>query len=153
KEIQKQFPYLKIIVATYFEGLQDNLTLAVSLPVCTLHIDLVRCPEQLDETLDLIPDKLSLSWGAVDEGNIWKNDLQQSLKIINKVIDKIGKERVLIAPSCSLLHSPCDLDNELNEKILTQEIKEWLAFAKQKTEEVVVLKRLLSEDPDAAALA
>jgi 5-methyltetrahydropteroyltriglutamate--homocysteine methyltransferase len=153
KEIQKQFPHLKIIVATYFEGLQDNLTLAVSLPVCTLHIDLVRCPEQLDEILALIPDKMSLSLGVVDGRNIWKNDLQQSLKIINKVIDKIGKERVLIAPSCSLLHSPCDLDNELNEKILTPEIKEWLAFAKQKTEEVVVLKRLLSEDPDAAALA
>ena len=153
KEIRKQFPHLKIIVASYFEGLKDNLTLATSLPVCTLHIDLVRCPEQLEEILTLIPDKMSLSLGVVDGRNIWKNDLQQSLEIITKAINKIGKERVLIAPSCSLLHSPCDLDNEVNERILTPEIKEWLAFAKQKTEEVVVLKRLFSEDPDAAALA
>jgi 5-methyltetrahydropteroyltriglutamate--homocysteine methyltransferase len=153
KEIRKQFPHLKIIVATYFEGLKDNLQLATSLPVCTLHIDLVRCPEQLEEILTLISDKMSLSLGVVDGRNIWKNDLQQSLEIINKAINKIGRERILIAPSCSLLHSPCDLDNEVNERILTPEIREWLAFAKQKTEEVVVLKRLFSEDPDAAALA
>src|SRR5690606_40926049 len=96
---------------------------------------------------------MTLSRGVCDSRNVWKNDLQQSLEIINKAINKIGKERILIAPSCSLLHSPCDLDNEVNEGILTPEIKEWLAFAKQKTEEVVVLKRLFSEDPDAAALA
>src|SRR5690606_22134698 len=66
---------------------------------------------------------------------------------------KIGKERILIAPSCSLLHSPCDLDKELNQKILLPEVKEWLAFAKQKTEEIVVLKKLLSEDPDTASLS
>jgi 5-methyltetrahydropteroyltriglutamate--homocysteine methyltransferase len=152
-EIRKQFPHLKTIVATYFEGLKDNLSVAASLPVCALHIDLVRCPEQLEEVLTSIPEKMTLSLGVVDGRNIWKNDLQQSLEIINKVINKIGKERVLIAPSCSLLHSPCDLDNEVSEKILTPEIKEWLAFAKQKTEEVVVLKRLLSADPDHKTLA
>src|SRR5690606_6771875 len=96
---------------------------------------------------------MTLSRGVCDSRNVWKNDLQQSLGIINKAINKIGKERILIAPSCSLLHSPCDLDKELNQKILLPEVKEWLAFAKQKTEEIVVLKKLLSEDPDTASLS
>lgn len=151
-EIRKQFPYLKILVATYFEGLKDNLTLALSLPVYALHIDLVRCPEQLDEVLNAIPEQLVLSLGIVDGRNIWKNDFEQSLAIIKKAIDKIGSDRILIAPSCSLLHSPCDLDLETNDKTLTPEIKEWLAFAKQKIDEVVVLKALATDHPDQNAL-
>ena len=152
-EIRKQFPYLKILVATYFEGLKDNLTLAFSLPVNALHIDLVRCPEQLDEVLDAIPEELMLSLGIVDGRNIWKNDFEQSLAIVKKATDKLGADRILLAPSCSLLHSPCDLDLETNDKTLTPEIKEWLAFAKQKIDEVVVLKALSAESPDQNALA
>jgi 5-methyltetrahydropteroyltriglutamate--homocysteine methyltransferase len=151
-EIRKQFPYLKILVATYFEGLKDNLILALSLPVYALHIDLVRCPEQLDEVLNAIPEQLVLSLGIVDGRNIWKNDFEQSLAIIKKATDKIGSERILIAPSCSLLHSPCDLDLETNDKTLTPEVKEWLAFAKQKIDEVVVLKALATDNPDQPAL-
>ncbi|MNJ95202.1 5-methyltetrahydropteroyltriglutamate--homocysteine methyltransferase [compost metagenome] len=150
--IRKEFPHLKIIVTTYFDGLKDNLSLAVSLPVCALHIDLVRCPEQLDEILNVIPEKTSLSLGIVDGRNIWKNDFEQSLQFIQKGIDKLGRERILIAPSCSLLHSPCDLDLETNDNVLTPEIKQWLAFAKQKIEEVVLLKKLSTENPDTETL-
>lgn len=152
-EIRKQFPQLKVLVATYFEGLKDNLTLATGLPVQALHIDLVRCPEQLDEVLDAIPATLTLSLGVVDGRNIWKNDFEQSLAIIKKAVAQLGSERVLIAPSCSLLHSPCDLDLETNEQTLTPEIKQWLAFAKQKIDEVVTLKALAEETPAQEALA
>ncbi|RQO66295.1 5-methyltetrahydropteroyltriglutamate--homocysteine S-methyltransferase [Pedobacter sp. KBW06] len=151
-EIRKQFPYLKILVATYFDGLKDNLTLALSLPVYALHIDVVRSPEQLDDVLNAIPEQLVLSLGIVDGRNIWKNDFEQSLAIIKKVTDKIGSDRILLAPSCSLLHSPCDLDLETNDKTLTPEIKEWLAFAKQKIDEVVVLKALVGGSTDQSAL-
>lgn len=140
-EIRKRFPKLKFIVATYFDGLKDNTSLAVSLPVNTLHIDLVRNPEQLDDILNRIPENLSLSLGVIDGRNIWKNDFEKSLSFIRKAVDKLGSERILIAPSCSLLHSPCDLDFETN---LNPEIKNWLAFAKQKVEEVVTLKELVS---------
>lgn len=150
-EIRKQFPQLKVLVATYFEGLKDNLNLAVSLPVSALHIDLVRAPEQLDSVLDALPEQLILSLGLVDGRNIWKNDLEQSLAIIKKVTDRIGTDRVLIGSSCSLLHSPCDLELETNEKTLTPEIKQWLAFAKQKISEIVVLKTLTAENPSAEA--
>lgn len=151
-ELKKKFPLLKILVATYFEGLKDNLVLAASLPVHALHIDLVRNPEQLDEVLNAIPGQLILSLGVVDGRNVWKNDFEQSLSIIKKAVDQLGSDRVLIAPSCSLLHSPCDLDLETNDQTLTPEIKQWLAFAKQKIDEVVTLKALASENPDAIAL-
>jgi 5-methyltetrahydropteroyltriglutamate--homocysteine methyltransferase len=140
-EIRKRFPKLKFIVATYFDGLKDNTSLAVSLPVNTLHVDLVRNPEQLDEILNGIPENLSLSLGVIDGRNIWKNDYEKSLSFIRKAVEKLGYERILIAPSCSLLHSPCDLDFETN---LNPEIKNWLAFAKQKVKEVVTLKELAS---------
>ncbi|WP_343687543.1 5-methyltetrahydropteroyltriglutamate--homocysteine S-methyltransferase [Chryseobacterium gleum] len=141
-EIRKRFPKLKFIIATYFEGLKDNTSLAVSLPVNVLHIDLVRNPEQLVDILDVIPESLSLSLGVVDGRNIWKNDYEKSLSLIKKAVNQLGSERILIAPSCSLLHSPCDLDFETS---LNPEIKNWLAFAKQKVAEIVTLKELASE--------
>lgn len=141
-EIRKRFPKLKFIIATYFEGLKDNTSLAVSLPVNVLHIDLVRNPEQLVDILDIIPERLSLSLGVVDGRNIWKNDYEKSLSLIKKAVNQLGSERILIAPSCSLLHSPCDLDFETS---LNPEIKNWLAFAKQKVAEIVTLKELASE--------
>ncbi|OVE56699.1 5-methyltetrahydropteroyltriglutamate--homocysteine S-methyltransferase [Chryseobacterium mucoviscidosis] len=151
-EIRKQFPHLKIIVATYFEGLRDNLSLAVSLPVNVLHLDLVRSPEQLEEVLKVIPETLHLSLGVIDGRNIWKNDFEKSLRLIRQTTDKIGLERILIAPSCSLLHSPSDLDQENNESVLSSEIKQWMAFAKQKVSETVTLKKLAAENPDYSTL-
>lgn len=131
---------IKILVATYFEALLDNTKLAVNLPVYALHIDLVRAPEQLDEVLALIPAQLHLSLGVVDGRNIWKNDYERSLALINKAIAKLGTGRVIIAPSCSLLHSPIDLDGETT---IDPEIKNWMAFAKQKLNEVAELKQII----------
>lgn len=145
-EIKEQFPELKSIITTYFEGLKDNLELASSLPVWALHVDLVRHPEQLEEVLEAFPQDKKLSLGVVDGRNIWKNDYQETLKLISKAIAKIKAERILIAPSCSLLHVPCDLDLETDEEALTPEIKQWLAFAKQKLEEVVTLKKLANPE-------
>jgi 5-methyltetrahydropteroyltriglutamate--homocysteine methyltransferase len=148
KEINKKFPDIKIILANYFDCFGDNLETALSLPVHTLHLDLVRCPLQLDDILEsnLLSNSTSLSLGVVDGRNIWKNDFKKSVTLIQKAVDALGTERILIAPSCSLIHSPCDLDLETNEETLTPEIKQWLAFAKQKIEEVVVLRNLASNE-------
>lgn len=148
-ELRKQFPKLKFIIATYFEGLKNNASLAASLPTDILHIDLVRNPEQLDEVLESIPDNVGLSLGVVDGRNIWKNDYEKSLSFIKKTIEKLGTEKVFIAPSSSLLHSPCDLEFETN---LDPEIKNWLAFAKQKVKEVVDLKELASNTENSTVL-
>jgi 5-methyltetrahydropteroyltriglutamate--homocysteine methyltransferase len=136
-EIRKAFPHIKIIIANYFDCFGDNLDLALSLPVNVLHLDLVRCPKQLDDILesDKLSPRIQLSLGVVDGRNVWKNDFENSLSLINK------------APSCSLLHSPCDLDFETD---LNPEIKQWLAFAKQKLDEIVTLKQLADGDQNAA---
>lgn len=144
RSIKTSFPQLHIILASYFECYGTNLPTVLSLPVHTIHLDLVRCPSQLRDILatEFTKSKTHLSLGIVDGRNIWKNDFRQSLSVIQEAVDAIGKERIWIAPSCSLLHSPCDLDNETNEKVLTPEIKQWLAFAKQKLQEVVILQQL-----------
>lgn len=141
-EIKKEFPHLKTVLTTYFESLRDNAILAASLPVCVLHIDLVRAPQQLEEILGLLPDKMTLSLGVVDGRNVWKNDFTKSLALIETATSKLGQKRVMIAPSCSLIHSPCDLDLERNETQLPTEIKNWMAFAKQKLDEITTLKGL-----------
>ncbi|MFL5730146.1 MAG: 5-methyltetrahydropteroyltriglutamate--homocysteine S-methyltransferase, partial [Cytophagaceae bacterium] len=148
--IKRKYPSLKIIIATYFECTGDNLGLAMVLPMDALHIDLVRCPSQLDDILNT-PFSLSktiLSLGVVDGRNIWKNNFRTSLTFINKAKEKLGEDRIMIAPSCSLLHSPCDLEHEHDEKVLTREIKNWMSFARQKIQEVVTLRKLTSlENP------
>ncbi|HSZ24611.1 MAG TPA: 5-methyltetrahydropteroyltriglutamate--homocysteine S-methyltransferase, partial [Cytophagaceae bacterium] len=147
-EIRKAFPYLNIMVATYFDCTGDNLGLSIVLPVNALHIDLVRCPSQLDDILStsFILSKIKLSLGIVDGRNVWKNDFSRSLTFITKAVEKLGSDRVMIAPSCSLLHTPCDLDLEKEETVLTKEIKNWMAFAKQKLKEITALKNLSSPE-------
>ncbi|WP_407509588.1 5-methyltetrahydropteroyltriglutamate--homocysteine S-methyltransferase [Elizabethkingia anophelis] len=151
-KIQKELPNLKIILTTYFEGLEDNLPLALSLPVDTLHVDLVRKPEQLENILAAIPENLKLSLGVVDGRNIWKNDFESSLQFIRKAKEQLGEESILIAPSSSLLHVPYDLDLETKEESLPAEIKQWMAYAKQKIKEVALLRDLSSENPSAESL-
>lgn len=148
----KECPEQKLILTTYFGGLGNNLEWVSQLPVDTLHLDLVRDPQQLDEALEIIPSTLSLSLGVVDGRNIWKNDFNGSLALIQRAVDKIGSNRVWIGPSCSLLHSPCDLALEDNEKALPASIKRWMAFAAQKVEEIATLKKLAESDGKDATL-
>ena len=143
--IAKRVSGVKLLVTTYFEALLDNTQLAVNLPITALHVDLVRAPEQLEEVLSVIPDKLQLSLGVVDGRNVWKNDYEKSLSLINRAIEKLGTDRVIIAPSCSLLHSPIDLELETE---IDSEIKNWMAFAKQKLNEVNELKQITEGNID-----
>ncbi len=145
RSIANRVSGVKILVATYFEALLDNTQLAVNLPINALHIDLVRAPDQLDEVLAVIPDRLQLSLGVVDGRNVWKNDYEKSLSFISKAVEKLGADRVIIAPSCSLLHSPIDLDIETT---IDPEIKNWMAFAKQKLIEVNELKQITEGNND-----
>ncbi|HBN8393319.1 TPA: 5-methyltetrahydropteroyltriglutamate--homocysteine S-methyltransferase [Pseudomonas aeruginosa] len=136
---------LKKLVATYFGGLEDNLGLAAGLPVDGLHIDLVRAPEQYPSILDRLPAYKVVSLGLVNGRNVWRCDLEKALDIVRHAQERLG-ERLWLAPSCSLLHSPVDLEREDQ---LDAELKSWLAFAVQKCAEVAVLARAATE-PQAA---
>ncbi len=127
---------LKIMLATYFGGLRDNHDLAIGLPVSGLHVDLVRAPDQLDPLLAHIGDNQTLSIGVIDGRNVWRADLSRLAPAVQRAVTALGSERVEVAPSCSLLHCPVDLDQE---KKLDVELKSWLAFATQKLAEIRIL--------------
>ncbi len=134
-----QVPGLKRLVATYFGALGENTALACRLPVDGLHIDLVRAPQQLTQVLDRLPSYKVLSAGVVDGRNIWRSDFDAILPSLQRAHERLG-ERLWVAPSCSLLHVPMDLEAE---HTLDTEVRGWLAFARQKLDEVVVLKQAL----------
>ena len=140
-QLAKSAGSAKLLLATYFAGLDDNAATALALPVQALHVDLVRAPGQLDALLARWPKDKILSAGVVDGRNIWRADLSAALKPLQRAKEKLGAERVWVASSCSLLHVPIDLDQETK---LDAELKTWLAFAKQKLAEVVTLKRALA---------
>ncbi|GAE84178.1 5-methyltetrahydropteroyltriglutamate-homocysteine methyltransferase [Bacteroides reticulotermitis JCM 10512] len=147
----REYTKSKLLLTTYFDGLKDNTQIALALPVDALHLDLVRCPEQLDAVLAEFPADKTLSLGIVDGRNIWKNDLEQSLSVVRKAVKALGTDRVLIASSSSLLHVPYDLEVETREEVLSAEIKRWLAFARQKLQEVAALKDLSADHPSEQA--
>ena len=132
---------LKKLVATYFGGLEDNLSLAAALPMDGLHIDLVRAPEQYPLILDWLPTYKVLSLGLVNGRNVWRCDLEKALEVARHAAERLG-DRLWLAPSCSLLHSPVDLEREDR---LDHELKGWLAFAVQKCAEVATLARAINE--------
>lgn len=130
---------LSLLLTTYFGGLEDNMVLAANLPVAGIHIDAVRNPEQIPQLIKLLKNQKVLSLGIIDGRNIWRSYLKKILPILHDVHKQIG-ERLWIAGSCSLLHCPVDLDNE---NLLDNEQKNWLAFAKQKISELIILGRAL----------
>ncbi|WP_103021312.1 5-methyltetrahydropteroyltriglutamate--homocysteine S-methyltransferase [Salinibacter altiplanensis] len=140
---------LDLHVATYFGGLEDNLPTALDLPIDVLHLDLTRGEGQLADALDHgVPDDLALSLGVIDGRNVWRADLDALLETVETAVDALGPDRVLVGPSCSLLHVPVDLDTE---PALSDEMKTWFAFATQKIEEIVALAERADGHEEATA--
>jgi 5-methyltetrahydropteroyltriglutamate--homocysteine methyltransferase len=135
----------KLLVASYFGELRENLPLFLSLPVDGLHFDAVRGEGELLKLIADFPAGKILSLGVVDGRNIWKNDFSDSLRKLRQGTYKVGNDRLWVAPSCSLMHSPVSLSGEKN---LDPEIRDWLAFADEKLVEVTTLRDLLGGTAD-----
>jgi len=148
-QLREAAPGLKLLFATYFGDLRENLATTCQLPVDALHFDAVRAPHELDRLLAELPTTMQLSLGVVDGRNIWRNDFEGSLKLLRKAAKAIGNERLIVSPSCSLLHSPMSLKHETK---LDAEFKNWLAFAEEKLSEVGLLAQLVNQNGDSAAL-
>lgn len=136
----------KLLLATYFSPLAENLRLACQLPVAGLHVDAVRAPDELVGVADWLPSHKVLSVGVVDGRNIWRTDLDAALQKLRPVADK-HQGQLWLAPSCSLLHVPFSLEAETQ---LDAEVKSWLAFAVEKLDELRVLATALSQGEAAA---
>lgn len=132
---------VKLLVATYFGQLLENQYLAANLPVAGLHIDAINGRDDIQPLLNLMSSHKVLSLGVINGRNIWKTDLAATLDWLEPLAERLG-DRLWLAPSCSLLHVPVDLDSEQK---LDPEIKSWLAFAKQKLDELRILGRALNE--------
>jgi 5-methyltetrahydropteroyltriglutamate--homocysteine methyltransferase len=143
-------PNLRIMVATYFGDLRDNRRDFLRLPVDAFHVDLVRGAREFDAIARELPPKKCLSLGLIDGRNVWRSDLAAMLPLLEKAAAVIGPERLLVAPSCSLLHVPVSLRSEPQ---LDPEVRPWLAFAEEKLAEVVAVRAILSEHGSVRALA
>jgi 5-methyltetrahydropteroyltriglutamate--homocysteine methyltransferase len=142
EQLARALPNLKIMLATYFGGIGDNLDTALSLPVAGLHLDLVRSPEQLDSVAVKARQDLVLSLGVIDGRNIWRANLPALLDRLEPVVAKRGVDHLQVAPSCSLLHVPIDVSLETD---LDAELKSWLAFSVQKMGELATLGEALAK--------
>ncbi|MEM0953419.1 MAG: 5-methyltetrahydropteroyltriglutamate--homocysteine S-methyltransferase [Pseudomonadota bacterium] len=138
---------IKLLLTTYFGTLQENLQLACGLPGDGLHVDAVRGQKELKTVVDWLPVDKVLSIGAIDGRNIWKADLNSILDWLEPIARRLG-DRLWIAPSCSLLHVPIDLDSE---EALDGDIRRWMAFAKQKLHELSILRTALNSGRSAVA--
>jgi 5-methyltetrahydropteroyltriglutamate--homocysteine methyltransferase len=132
---------VKLLVATYFGQLADNQYLAANLPVAGLHVDAINARSEIVPLLGMLPAHKVLSVGVINGRNIWKTDLNATLDWLEPIAQRLG-ERLWLAPSCSLLHVPVDLDSE---QTLDLEIRSWLAFATQKLDELQILATALTQ--------
>jgi 5-methyltetrahydropteroyltriglutamate--homocysteine methyltransferase len=139
-EFARQVPGIRIMLASYFGDLGGNADLALGLPVAGLHLDLVRGPGQIETAAAKAPDDLVLSLGVIDGRNIWRADLSQILDLLDGIVATRPLDRLELAPSCSMLHVPIDLDQE---EELDPDLKNWLAFSVQKIEELATLSKAL----------
>lgn len=132
---------VKLLLTSYFGNLGNNLSVVSELPVAGIHIDVTAGFSEAKSLLASQPKEQVLSLGVIDGRNIWRSDVELLLAELAEFAD-IKKDNLWLAPSCSLLHVPVDLDNEQH---LSTEIKSWLAFGKQKIAELLLLVKAVNQ--------
>lgn len=136
---------LKLLLTTYFASIEHHVDLIKGLAFDGLHIDTVAEKTNVNEVINSLPNHWVISLGVINGRNVWKTDLVSVYRKLQPLYRQLG-ERLWLAPSCSLLHSPVDL---AQEQKLGEEFKSWLSFAKQKCQELSLLKQaLLNENSD-----
>ncbi|RCW45283.1 methionine synthase (B12-independent) [Halopolyspora algeriensis] len=135
----------KVFVPTYFGDAGESLHTLATAPIEAVGVDLVAGPVSPDRLPGItgLRDK-TLVAGLVDGRNIWRTDLDSALCTAATLLGVAGN--VAVSTSCSLLHVPYDAEAETS---IDPQVKSWLAFAKQKVDEVVTLGRALSEGREA----
>ncbi|KIW75389.1 5-methyltetrahydropteroyltriglutamate-homocysteine S-methyltransferase [Fonsecaea pedrosoi CBS 271.37] len=135
----------KIVLATYFGDIVHNIgVLSYLKHLYAIHIDLVRNPEQLETVTSALGPQQVLSAGVVDGRNIWKTNFKKAIEIVETAIQKLGKDRVIVASSSSLLHTPHTL---ASEKTLDPEIADWFSFACEKAKELAIIAKAVTDGP------
>lgn len=138
----------KLLVASYFDRLGEALPVLAKAQVEGLALDFTEAAAaNLDDLAAVggLPGKRLVA-GVVNGRNIWINDHEKSLATLATLLGLAG--RVDVAASCSLLHVPLDT---APERDLDPQVLRWLAFARQKTAEIVTLAKGLAQGTGAVA--
>src|SRR5919201_5251692 len=145
EELSKVHERTRLLVKTYFDHVGDAYAVLRDSPVDGVGLDLVRGRESVGIARDVGPlEGKTLFAGIVDGRNVWINDLHASLEELRSFRDLA--DELVVSTSCSLLHTPVDLDAETE---LDDELRSWMAFAKQKVQEVATLAKGLTEGSEA----
>jgi 5-methyltetrahydropteroyltriglutamate--homocysteine methyltransferase len=140
---------LKVLLASYYGSIAHHQALVSALPVEGLHLDLVTAPEQLDVFVNALGVQQVLSVGVVNGRNVWAADVDVIAQKVTELATMLG-DRLWIAPSCSLLHCPVDV--EVESQLITPLLGQ-LAFAKQKLFELNEIHQLIVEQGSATSQA
>ncbi len=163
EELAKVRERTRICVKTYFDHVGDAYGVLRDLPVEGIGLDFHRGGADVDRQMVregpknvefVANDALDGKWlfaGIVDGRNVWINELEHSLDLLGGLRDRC--DELVVSTSCSLLHTPLDLDAEPPSDVLDDELRSWMAFARQKVGEVVTLAKGLGEGRDAIAEA
>ena len=137
-----------VMVASYFGALGEALGTLSRAPVEALALDLVTDPTAGDAAAaqPSLRNKEVVA-GVVDGRNIWRTDVDAALTKAATLLGSV--DRLGVSTSCSLLHVPYDVTRET---AMPQRLRSWLAFARQKVAEVVLLGRTLRDGQDAASV-
>ncbi len=130
---------IKIIVTTYFEHSNEATKVLVNTPIWGIGLDFLYGAENLESLQTIASSDKKLIAGVVDGRNIWKNDIEQTLKLLENIAKSVDKNNIIISSSCSLLHTPFTLKYE--EK-MDLEIKNWLSYAYEKLDEVSLVSKI-----------
>lgn len=128
----------KILLTTYFDSLDENFPAVMESHLEAFHLDLTHQKNDLAAALQLINHNQMLSLGIINGRNIWKTDFQKAAAIIQQAARTVSPEKIMISTSCSLLHTPQDLDQENH---IPADVRDLLAFSKQKLMEIVELTK------------
>jgi len=135
----------KILLQTYFGDVEEIYEEVVSLPVDGVGLDMVRGTKNLHALRRHgFPREKILGIGVVDGRGVWKNDLHATVSLVEEILRRCPGE-ILIQPSCSLQHLPYTVADETK---LAPEMREWLAFAYERLEEVAILTRYFSGEQE-----
>ena len=131
----------KVILQTYFGDVRDIYKELLQLKFDAIGLDFIEGKKNISliEKYGFSKDK-ELFAGIINGKNIWKNNYKNSIDIIKKLQKFVDKDSIVIGTSCSLLHVPYTIKNEVN---LCEEYRNNLAFAKEKLQELNELKQLI----------
>ncbi|QIK05935.1 5-methyltetrahydropteroyltriglutamate--homocysteine S-methyltransferase [Streptomyces sp. ID38640] len=138
----------QLLVASYFDRLGEALPVLAKAPVEGLALDFTGPAAGNLKDLAAVgglPGKRLIA-GVVNGRNVWINHYEKSLATLGTLLGLA--ERVDVSSSCSLLHVPLDTGAERD---IDPQISRWLAFARQKTTEIVTLARGLARGTDTIA--